>query len=49
MNEMNEKFSFKMGVRFSASTYMVENFLDISYTDMYKSDGTELQLKVSQN
>ena len=41
---MNEKFSFKMGVRFATSLDMVENFLDIMYKVMYeKNAGTELQ------
>ena len=41
---MNEKFSFKMGVRFATSLDMGENFLDIMYKVMYKNAGTELQL-----
>ena len=28
MTEMNEKMSFKMGVKFAASFYMGKNFLD---------------------
>ena len=42
-NEMNEKFSFKMGGRFAASLDKGENFLDILYEVMYKNAGTELQ------
>ena len=42
-NEMNEKFSFKMGMRFAASLDMGENFLNILYEAMYKNAGTELQ------
>ena len=34
---MNEKFSFKMGVRFAASLVMGENFLDILYKVMYNN------------
>ena len=37
-NEMNAKFSLKMGVRFAAS---LDNFLDVSYKVMYKNAGTE--------
>ena len=40
---MNEKFSFKMGVRFAASLDMGENFLNILYEVMYKKGRTELQ------
>ena len=40
---MNEKISFKMGVKFAASLDMGENFLDILYKVMYKNAGTELQ------
>ena len=40
---MNEKFSFKMGVRFVASLDMGENFLNILYEVMYKNAETELQ------
>ena len=40
---MNEKFSFKMGVRFAASLVMGENFLHILYGFMYKNAGTKLQ------
>ena len=40
---MNEKFSFKIGVRFAASLDMGENFPDILYKVMYKNAGTELQ------
>ena len=40
---MNEKFSFKMGVRFAASLDMGEHFLDILYKVMYRNAGTELQ------
>ena len=29
LNEMNEKMSFKIGVRFAASFYMGKNFLDV--------------------
>ena len=41
--EMNEKFSFKMGVRFEASFDMGEYFLDILYEVIYENTGTELQ------
>ena len=40
---MNDKFLFKMGVKFAASLDMGENFLDIMYEVMYKNAGTELQ------
>ena len=40
---MNEKFSFKMGVRFAASLDMGENSLDILCEVMYKNAGSELQ------
>ena len=40
---MNEKFSFKMGVKFAALLDMGETFLDILYKVMYKNAGTELQ------
>ena len=40
---MNEKFSFKMNVRFAASLDMGEMFLDILYKVTYKSSWTELQ------
>ena len=40
---MNENFSFKMGVRITASLDMGENFLDILHEVMYRNDGTELQ------
>ena len=40
---MNEKFYFKMGVKFAASLNMGENVLDILYKVMYKNAGTELQ------
>ena len=40
---MNENFSFKMGVRFTASLDMGENFLDILHEVMFKPAGTELQ------
>ena len=40
---MNEKFSFKMGVRFAASLDMGESFLGILYKVMYKNAWTELQ------
>ena len=43
MNEMNRKFSFKMGVRCTASLHMGENFLDILYEVMYADAGTGLQ------
>ena len=42
-NEMNEKFSFKMGVKFAASLNMGGNFLDILYKVMYRNAWTELQ------
>ena len=42
---MNEKFSFKMGVRFAASLDMGQNFLGILYEVMYRNAGTELQSK----
>ena len=35
---MNEKFSFKMGVRFAASLNMGENFLGISNNVMFTND-----------
>ena len=31
MNEMNEKLSFKIGMKFAALIYMGENILDILY------------------
>ena len=37
-NEMNEQFSFKLGVRFVASVDM-----GVLYKKMYKNSGTELQ------
>ena len=40
---MNDKFSYKMSVRFAASPDMGENFLDILYNNTYKKAGTELQ------
>ena len=43
MTEMSEKFSFKMNVKFAASLYMGETFLDMLYESMYTSAGTELQ------
>ena len=43
MNERNDKFSFKMGVKVAASLDMGENFPDILYKFMYKNAGTELQ------
>ena len=39
---MNEKFSFKMGVRFAASLDMGENFLHILYEVMYRNARTKL-------
>ena len=41
---MNEKFSFKMGVRFAALLDMGENLLGILYKFMYRNASTELQL-----
>ena len=44
-NEMNEKFSFKMGVRFAALLDMgKKNLLDILYKFMFRNASTELQL-----
>ena len=40
---MNEKFSFKMGVRYAASLDMGQNFLNILYKFMYNNAKTELQ------
>ena len=48
---MNEKFSFKMGVRCAASLNMSENFLDILYKVMYRNaawDRTTINMKISQ-
>ena len=40
---MNEKFFFKMDVRFAASLNVGENFLGISYNVMFTNAGTDLQ------
>ena len=42
-NELNEKLSFKMGMKFAAFIDMGENFTDILYKVIYKNAGTELQ------
>ena len=42
-NELNEKFSFKIGVKFAASLDMGENLLDILFKVLYKNDEAELQ------
>ena len=36
VNEMNEKVSFKMGVKFAASFYMGKNFLDVWHVFILK-------------
>ena len=35
VNEMNEKMSFKMGVKLAASFYMGKNFLDVQHVFIY--------------
>ena len=43
MNEMNEKVSFQMGVKFAASVYMDKDFLDVQHLVKGKSTGSEPQ------
>ena len=41
---MNEKMSFKMGVKFAIPFFMGRNILDIFYEVRCKSANTELQI-----
>ena len=43
MNEMNEKMSFKVCMKFADSVYLGEDFPDVRYEFICKSTGSELQ------
>ena len=44
VNEMNDKMSFKMGMKFAASVYIGKDFPDVWHIFVCKRTGGELQL-----